>query len=349
MDDLHDENTDQLKESLGCLLKRTRKSQHKTLAEAAESTRIHIHSLQALEEDDFEKLPAEAFVRGFIKLYSSYLGLDQQQTLSHFASQEDTDVSRPADTPYRHDILDGEVMAEPLSLIKKNGKIITVTLLLAILVLFYVLGIFFKSADRSRTGQTAEEVVESLISSKPDTGSDEFYEKTEEPISQESVQTIAESESVAIGQTEDATESTLQEKQPEKEEKTVTGQSPQITTKHENTQKATPQATTVNPGALSLPVTVKVSTEKEIKYRLEANFEESSFVSVKVDDKPEKKYRSQAGIVRVWKAFNNISLILDNPSAVSLTLNGVSIPASYFSDPASGLQVPAGLPDNLLP
>ncbi|MEN8143002.1 MAG: RodZ domain-containing protein [Thermodesulfobacteriota bacterium] len=351
MDDLHSGNEEPLKESLGNLLKRTRESQNKTLAEVAEATRIHILSLQALEDDDFEKLPAEVFVRGFIKLYSNFLGLDQQKTLSHFSSRE------APDAPYRHEILDGEVMAEPLLLIKKNGKIITVTLLLAVLVLFYALGIFFKSAEQSQPGQTAKEEVESLLSSNPP-AEPEISPEGAEPASGSNKEAEPETapplQAISAGQEEEITT---------EPEKTTATPEPSTAAAREEPSPVRPttvkpQTTTTSQRDQTLPVTVKVSTEptatplkieKKVQYILEANFEESSQVTVKVDDEPEKKYHSQAGIVRVWKASSSISLALGNPAAVSLTLNGRPIPASYLADPASPLLVPADLPDNFLP
>ena len=358
MDDSHNEKEDRLEETLGSLLKRTRKSRHLTLAEAAESTRIHILSLQALEEDDFDKLPAEVFVRGFIKLYSKYLDLDPQETLAHFASQESTDPEKVSDTPYRHDLLSGELMAEPLSLIRKNGKIITVFLLLATLVLFYALGIFFKSADPSQPGQTTKEVVESLASNNPSTTEDKSPD-------QEGVKTTT------TGETETAGEKN--QKTPEMQEEESETESPLKSTTEQGKPSSTPepaktntsetplqgnpstakhQAATSDHGVQSLPVTVKVSTKPTAKkpiYILEANFEENSQVTVRVDNEPEKRYLSQAGIVRIWKASTGITLSLGNPSAVTLILNGRPIPASYFTGPASTLQIPADLPDNLLP
>lgn len=356
MDDLRNEKEERLKETLGSLLKRTRQSRHDTLAEAAESTRIHILSLQALEEDDFEKLPAEVFVRGFIKLYAKYLDLNPQEALSLFASQEGSDPSQLADAPYLNKLPDGELMAEPLSLIRKNGKIITVILLLATLVLFYALGIFFKSAEPSRPGQTTKEVVESLSSNEPYTVEEQA---TQALITETETKPVPE---ISEGQGEEnKTGQSLQSIA--EQEKKLSSAEPSGTFIREKPspdaqkQEKSPTVSSVQ-GQQSLPVTVKVSTkpvavppgaEKRIRYILEASFEESSPVAVKVDDEPEKKYLSQAGIVRIWKASSKISLSLGNPSAVTLLLNGRPIPASYLADSTSTLHVPTDLPTNLLP
>lgn len=359
MDDLHNDNEDRLKETLGSLLQRTRESQDKTLAEAAETTRIHILTLQALEENNFAKLPAEVFVRGFIKLYAKYLGLDPQETLSHFAVQEDINPNEPANELYRRDHLKGEIMAEPLALLKKNGKGITVTLVLAILVLFYVLGIFFKSADHPRTDLTTQEAIDSLISSKPypvpdqksaaDAPKPEINSTPEPQPGKDLQKAIAEPKEKVVDRQDI----------PSPAEPTATQEPSEKTTKVKpKPETAKPLATTATQGEQTLPVTVKVSTDpasmsqdtvKTFKYILEAVFEESSQVTVKVDDQPEKRYLSQAGIVRVWKAHTQISLALSNPSFVTLTLNGAPVSENYLSGPAATLQIPGDLPADILP
>ena len=59
----------------------------------------------------------------------------------------------------------------------------------------------------------------------------------------------------------------------------------------------------------------------EFKYFLEAQFNESSLVTIKVDDQPQRQYNSQAGVVRIWKARESIVLELGNRNGVILTLN----------------------------
>ncbi len=69
-------------ESLGTLLKQTRRGQQKSINDAAAATRIHTHTLQAIEADDYSGMRAEIFVRGFIKIYAVYLGIDPGEALA---------------------------------------------------------------------------------------------------------------------------------------------------------------------------------------------------------------------------------------------------------------------------
>ncbi len=58
-----------------------------TIEELHEKTGIHLTSLHALEHDMRQELPADVFVRGFIKLYAKTLELDPQNALAPFPWQ----------------------------------------------------------------------------------------------------------------------------------------------------------------------------------------------------------------------------------------------------------------------
>ncbi len=72
---------------LGAKLRQTRKEQGLTLHDIAHELKIPEKSLQALENDDYGKLPVEVYARGFVKIYSEYLGLDSSETVAEFSQQ----------------------------------------------------------------------------------------------------------------------------------------------------------------------------------------------------------------------------------------------------------------------
>lgn len=55
-----------------------------SLEEIAAVTKVHINQLKYLEEDEREKLPAPAFVRGFLISYARHLGLNEDEVLTRF-------------------------------------------------------------------------------------------------------------------------------------------------------------------------------------------------------------------------------------------------------------------------
>ncbi len=74
---------------------RTRRQIELPLAEQA--TKIRVKYLRALEEERFEQLPSQTYVKGFLRTYADYLGLDGQLYVDEFNSRyvagEDSDAA----------------------------------------------------------------------------------------------------------------------------------------------------------------------------------------------------------------------------------------------------------------
>ncbi len=91
------------KESLGEYLKRERELRQISLEEVAEGTKIAIYRLRAMEADGWDKLPAEIFVKGFIKSYAEFIGLVPEDVIlryQEYAAQERPDEpTEPAHKP----------------------------------------------------------------------------------------------------------------------------------------------------------------------------------------------------------------------------------------------------------
>src|SRR5438445_7311291 len=71
-------------ESLGQYFRRGRDKKGWTLEEAASKTRILPQYLQAVEDDNYEQLPAEVFAKGFIRSYARSLGRNESEVLAKF-------------------------------------------------------------------------------------------------------------------------------------------------------------------------------------------------------------------------------------------------------------------------
>ena len=71
-------------DTLGEYLKEWRKGKNVPLEEIASRTRINIVYLEALESDDFNKLPGEAIARGFVLSYAKCIGMNEKETLLMF-------------------------------------------------------------------------------------------------------------------------------------------------------------------------------------------------------------------------------------------------------------------------
>jgi cytoskeleton protein RodZ len=62
--------------ALGSSLATARLALGLELRDAERDTRIRARYLAALEEEDFDELPGDAYAAGFLRTYATYLGLD---------------------------------------------------------------------------------------------------------------------------------------------------------------------------------------------------------------------------------------------------------------------------------
>ena len=62
-------------ESIGSTLKQRREARHLSIEQAAEQTRVRKYYLQALENDDLSAIPSVVQARGFLRIYTEFLGL----------------------------------------------------------------------------------------------------------------------------------------------------------------------------------------------------------------------------------------------------------------------------------
>lgn len=70
--------------TVGQILKEEREKKFYTLEEIEKATKIRKELLEALEDDDYGKLPPPTFVQGFIKSYGKFLRLDTEKLLAIF-------------------------------------------------------------------------------------------------------------------------------------------------------------------------------------------------------------------------------------------------------------------------
>jgi Helix-turn-helix domain len=83
---------------IGSSLREARVRQGLDLAELEQGTKIRAKYLRALEDEEFDLLPAPTYVKGFLRSYAEYLGLDGQLYVDEYNSRfvvGDEDVARP--------------------------------------------------------------------------------------------------------------------------------------------------------------------------------------------------------------------------------------------------------------
>jgi hypothetical protein len=62
--------------TLGEKLKAGRERRGATTSQAAAATRIMVQHIEAMESNQFQRIPAPTYAKGFIRMYATYVGLD---------------------------------------------------------------------------------------------------------------------------------------------------------------------------------------------------------------------------------------------------------------------------------
>ena len=74
---------------VGPALRRAREIRGLPLEAAARDTRLPVERLRALEDEDFDDLPGEVFIRASLRTYAQYLGLAPDKVLAAYARHAD--------------------------------------------------------------------------------------------------------------------------------------------------------------------------------------------------------------------------------------------------------------------
>jgi hypothetical protein len=80
---------------IGNSLREARYRQQLELSDVELATKIRGRYLQALEEESFDALPAQTYVKGFLRTYADYLGLDGQLYVDEFNSRYSVGEDEP--------------------------------------------------------------------------------------------------------------------------------------------------------------------------------------------------------------------------------------------------------------
>src|SRR4051794_39786938 len=72
---------------IGATLREARERRQLTHEQVEAEIKIRAKYLRALEEEEFESLPSGTYVRGFLRAYASYLGLDGRLFVDEYASR----------------------------------------------------------------------------------------------------------------------------------------------------------------------------------------------------------------------------------------------------------------------
>jgi cytoskeletal protein RodZ len=164
-------------ETVGEILLAARERKGKSLEEAGEETRLAVKNLEYLETDNFEAVPAKVYVRGFLRTYASYLGLDVEYLLNKYEVQSGQTHKSKGDLWE----IEAEVVEERLGSqnIVKRFVLIAVVMVLLVIVLIVILRMVGGGGEDSMRPASKEELSE-LVAPERESRVDEEPEPARE-------------------------------------------------------------------------------------------------------------------------------------------------------------------------
>ncbi|MGH9901750.1 MAG: helix-turn-helix domain-containing protein, partial [Pyrinomonadaceae bacterium] len=120
--------------SLGEQLRLTRERRGVSLREISDQTRISMRHLEAIEADDYKRLPGGIFNRSFIKAYARQINFNEEKALEAYArtAREHGDATdEPATSPRRSRVYmdGGDTSRSPLTTALLSGLILGILIL----------------------------------------------------------------------------------------------------------------------------------------------------------------------------------------------------------------------------
>jgi cytoskeleton protein RodZ len=86
---------------LGAFLKNKRMEKGISINQLAEMTRLRVHFIEALENEDWDRLPAMVFVKGFLRSYANAVEMDAEELLALYrrVTPQREEIPRPLVVP----------------------------------------------------------------------------------------------------------------------------------------------------------------------------------------------------------------------------------------------------------
>lgn len=126
-------DVDDKNESFGEFLKREREYRHITLDEISNATKIRKYYLDAIERDEYNLLPGESYLKGFVRSYAKYIGIDPDDAIlrleSYLKQYETKKTPVPAKQP----------------LMMKTGRIYFIVAIAGLIIILALVGIIKKN------------------------------------------------------------------------------------------------------------------------------------------------------------------------------------------------------------
>ena len=128
--------------TIGEQLRLAREGRGIPLREISDQTRISMHYLEAIESNDYKRLPGGIFNRSFVKAYARYVGYDEKEALEgyiRYMRDSGDPGEEVATTPYHSKVYtDSHATRSPILTVVLAIVILAILTLVALSVLHWV-------------------------------------------------------------------------------------------------------------------------------------------------------------------------------------------------------------------
>ncbi|MGD9157510.1 MAG: DUF4115 domain-containing protein [Desulfobacteraceae bacterium] len=309
--DTSPESSPQEESSIGEFLKTEREKKGILKSHLAETIKVRGHVIDALENEEWDRLPARVFIKGFIRSYTISIGIDTQKALRLFDKSVPT---RKEDAPV------------PLTGRKKKNKTMyyAFPVLIILAAAIYVFSVHDRAGNNMESDKAVSEISPLPAEAGPEQSPPEQVKPVETSKPDEVKETIVK-------------ESTIQETTPPPEpEKEVTVQEEPLQTSEEKleegekpeeiTEETAPVEEIIQDETVmeeEEPEPEAVSTEPPTpQMTLSAMIIERTYVRMIVDDNPPKEYIFQPGKTPQWTAVRGFEATVGNAAGIEFEFNG---------------------------
>jgi len=304
-----------MSEDFGSYLKHERELRGVPLDDIAQSTKISVRFLRALEEGRFEDLPGEVFIKGFIRSYGQAIGSNVDELLAAYhesgAKRQDTKTPSTEISPSREEPSEERPFVFPTKAV--------LGFVAALLIIGG--GAYWFTSNKSEKAVHSPQ--ETRPSSTVDNSLPEVEDEAESPVSEEASTPPSETESPTPKPgSADVTEPAKPPAQPSTAEPSDRATGPQESVKNtftvsENIDIIKDSQDQTVPMAPSAEMAME-----EPSLSLEIKVDEDSWFNLRVDDQRDQDFILPPGGSKMIQAKTVIVVTIGNRRATQLILNG---------------------------
>ncbi len=288
--------------SVGRLLRRAREEGHIDLNEAVEATRIRRYYLEALEKEQWGKLPSPVFIKGFLRAYAEFLGLDKEMVLNSYLR------SYPSQ---EHEL-------RGLKELTVKSRSWHLTIIISVLALALIVSIIhLKGRNISIIAKTFQ-YLERQDPVEREEDKEVQADKLEDIFPPRDEGVVGKEEKAVLAPKSSEETAIPEEPIPKETEKVVGKEEKAVLEPKSSEEIAIPEEPTI-------PKETKDEKPLRPQFILTATVKSQTWIAMYIDDEAAKEYLLEPGDAMRWEADEGFDILVGNAGGIEFFLNGEEV------------------------